>query len=164
MMKIKHKIFKIDGTDGYVMRHSGQSRMQYFWGAYITSDGMTEFSSAESNQHLMVMLNKNCVLHITTTILEMGKEFEKFVGTLFLVFSEDGKDKVTVLVANRDERGIADSFYFKLQHHDEHVLINLARELSMHWLKGTGKQLFEQAKFCLLDVKEKDIERCCYEE
>lgn len=162
MMKIKHKIFKIDGTDGYVMRRSGQSRMQYFRGAYITSDGMTEFSSTESNQHLMVVLSKNCVLRISTTILEIGKEPEKFVGTLFLLFSEDGKDKVTVLVAKRDERGITDSFYFKLQHHEEHVLMNLTRELSKYWLQCNGDQLFEQAKLCLLDVKDK--ERCYYEE
>lgn len=164
MIKTKKKFFRIDETDGYVIRNSGYTKMQYFWGVYVTSDGMTEFSSKESNQHLMVMLSKNCVLHITTTILEVGKDFEKFVGTLFLVFSEDGNDKITILIAERDERGITNSFYFKLQHHDKKILIDLARELSMQWMKCNGKELFDQAKLCFLKLKNEDEELSYYEE
>lgn len=152
---MKRKYLKIDGSKGYVMRNSGTTEMQNFWGMFVTSEEVRELSPTNVNpQFLMVMLTKNCVLHIITEKLESVESYQPFIGTVLLVFSEDGKDKITVLVVERDESGFIDSFYLKVQYRNEEKMIALARGMTELWIKGTENRLIDQVKGSFLEMKE----------
>ena len=152
---MKRKIFKIDGSKGSVVRDGACTNMQTFWAVVVTEDGVVEMAPDNPTpQFLMIMLIKNCVLYILTSKLESGKEYKHFVGTLILVFNEDGRDKLTVLTVESDSEGIIDSFYLKLQHRDEQKLITIARDMVKLWIDSSGGRLIKQAKTFFLETTE----------